>query len=393
MNRFLQFILVLCYLSITGVCSQTTEKLFGKRRYNPLIPENCYIKYIYDFPFKSTTIYYSDQFPELEIRKYDNTDFILPLFDKIFNENLKVYNPNFWGSVEDLLKSGPPGLIDTNIILLYMHAGWDTAYSISDDNLVTLKPYYTSPDYEDISGLFFFETWFIDPDKGSFEKNVIAYFPIREYWDEYALEEGQAERLRRLILMIYSGLPEGKRRNFRLKNRYKGLNLVYNGIEHEIELFNRPYNEYLYRDYSVTEISDEEYNQWEYHTFDFYKYFDADRFLKVITGLILSGKLHAFDPLDKEKMLTTQDIIHRIGEEALYNTNNTADITKISQATIRYDNLNSVSFNEDWYLDPVTLKMYKKINSITLFRFDYQYDDYTGDFLGVAKTPVITIIY
>ena len=291
------------------------------------------------------------------------------------------------------MKSGPPGLIDTNIILLYMHAGWDTAYSISDDNLVTLKPYYTSPDYEDISGLFFFETWFIDPDKGSFEKNVIAYFPIREYWDEYALEEGQAERLRRLILMIYSGLPEGKRRNFRLKNRYKGLNLVYNGIEHEIELFNRPYNEYLYRDYSVTEISDEEYNQWEYHTFDFYKYFDADRFLKVITGLILSGKLHAFDPLDKEKMLTTQDIIHRIGEEALYNTNNTADITKISQATIRYDNLNSVSFNEDWYLDPVTLKMYKKINSITLFRFDYQYDDYTGDFLGVAKTPVITIIY
>lgn len=393
MNRVLQFILVLCYLSTTCVFSQTAERLFRKRKHNVLLPENSYIKYIYNFPYKTSTIYYSEQFPELEIRKYENAEFIIPLFDKIFNENFEVYNPNFWGSVEDLVHTGPSGLIDTNSILLYMHAGWDTAFSISDDNQVMHKPFYTPPDYRDISGLFFFETWFIDPDKGSFEKNVIAYFPVREYWNEYSMEAGQAERLRRLILMVYSGLPENKRKNTRLKNKYKGLTLVYSGIEHEVKLFNQPYNKYLYRDYSGAEISDEEYNEWEYHTFDFYKYFDADRFLKVITGLILSGKMCAVDPFDNEKVLTPQDIIHRIGEEPYYDTNNTNDMTMMSQTTIRYDNLNSVVFNEDWYFDPVTLTMYKKINSITIFRYDHQYDDYTGDYLRVFKSPVFTVIY
>jgi hypothetical protein len=351
------------------------------------------IKYIHDFPYKTSTVYYSEQFPDLEIRKYENSELIIPLFNKIFNENFKVYNPNFWGSVEDLIQIGPSGLIDTNSILLYMHAGWDTAFSISENNQIILKPFYTPPDYKDISGLFFFETWYIDPDKGSFEKNVIAYFPVREYWDEYSLEAGEAERLRRLIFMVYSGLPEGKRIHSGSKNKYKGFTLLYSGIEPEMELYNRPYYNYLYRDDADPEISDNEYNKWEYHTFDFYKYFDAERFLKVVTGLILSGKIKAVDPFNHEKILTSQDIIDRIGEESYNDLNKFSDSTTISPATIRYDNLNSVIFNEDWYIDPDSLKIYKKINSITILKSDHQYDDYTGDYLREIKTPVITIIY
>lgn len=393
MNHVIHIILVLFYLSTTCVCSQTVEKLSHKRGFNALVPENCYIKYIYNFPYKSSTVYYSEQYPGLEIRKYENLELTIPLFNMIFNENYKVYNPNFWGSVEDLVHTGPSGLIDTNGILLYMHAGWDTAFSIGDNNQIALKPFYTPPDYKDISGLFFFETWYVDPDKGSFEKNVIAYFPIREYWDEYSLESGQADRLRRLIFMVYSGLPKSKRIKSGSKNKYKRLTLIYSGIEHEMDLYNRPYNEYIYRDDFKPEMSVEEYNEWEYHTFDFYKYFDAERFLKVITGLILNGKIHAVDPFNNEKVLKPEDIINRIGEETYYDINDTNDTKMISPATIRYDNLNSIVFNEDWYFDPGSLDIFKKVNSITIHKFDHQYDDYTGDYLRVTKTPVITVIY
>ena len=31
------------------------------------------------------------------------------------------------------------------------------------------------------------------------------------------------------------------------------------------------------------------------------------------------------------------------------------------------------------------------VNSITLVKHEYQYDDYTGDFLRVVKTPLFTV--
>lgn len=77
----------------------------------------------------------------------------------------------------------------------YMHAGWDTAYSIDDNNQITTIPIYTQPDYSEISGLFFFEKWYLNPDKGFLSKEVLAYFPIRDYWDEYSLEKGKQVKL------------------------------------------------------------------------------------------------------------------------------------------------------------------------------------------------------
>ncbi|KPK81261.1 MAG: hypothetical protein AMS27_15615 [Bacteroides sp. SM23_62_1] len=388
MNYYIQATFLILYFSTTCLFSQAVKK-----NNNALLPRNCYIKYIYNFPYKASTVYYSDHFPDLEIRKHENSEIIFPLFDVIFKENYPVYNPNFWGNVEDLVQNGPPDLIDTNGILLYMHAGWDTGFSISINNQIIPQPYYTPPDFHDISGLFFFETWYIDPDKGFFNKHVIAYFPIREYWNEYLLQAGQAERLRRLVLMVYTGLPESKRNKSISKNKYKGYNLLYSGIEYEMGLYNRPYNKYLYRDNSKAEISDQEFNEWQYHTFDFYKHFDADRFLKVITQHALTGKVTAVEPANHAKVLTREDIIARIRDDIYFDTEDDGDHIMVPPASIRYDNLNSIVFNEDWYFDPVSLNIYKIINSITIVRTDYQYDDYTGDFMRAIKTPVLTVIY
>ncbi len=393
MHHILPIILIFYYLSTSCVFSQIFRNPFHRRSSNALLTENCYIKYQYTFPYNTSTVYYSDKLPNLDLRQYENGEIMELLFNKIFKENYKVYDPNFWGSVEDLVQTGPPGLIDTNEILLYMHAGWDTAFSFNENKEISLMPFYTPPDYKEISGLFFFESWYLSPNKGYLEKNVIAYFPIREYWNEYSLNAGEASRQKRLIFMLYDGEENSKFKKLRSRKKPKGLTLIYSGIEHELELYNRPYYDYIYRDDTETDISDEEYNEWGYHTFDFYRDFDVDRFLKAIIRLVLDGKIRAADPDDLKKNLNKEEIIQRIGEIPYDKNDDNGQQTAIQSVTIRYDNLNSVIFNEDWYIDQGSLKIFKKVNSITIVRHDIQYDDYTGEFLRLKKTPVITVIY
>ena len=342
---------------------------------NALLPDNCYIKYIYEFPYESRPVFYSERFPDLEIRNYLNADLIRPLFDKIFRGGIQVSDPNYWGSVENIMNEGKPSLIDTSQILSYMHAGWDTTFSIDENNQITTVPIYTSPDYSDISGLFFFESWYLNPDKGFLNKELIAYFPIYEYWDENALEKGEQVKLKRLIFMVYQGKKDQKKIKKSKGTKYPGYIQLYRGVESELNLYNRPYSYYLHRDQLEYGASDEEYNEWEYHTFDFYRDFNAEKFLKTIIDFTLDGKFKAEDPVIEGKILSVQEILEKVSKNQKYN----------------YDNLNSVVFNEDWYFNPGSLYILKKVNSITIFKHEYQYDEYTGDFLRVIKTPLFIV--
>jgi hypothetical protein len=358
---------------------------------NALLPDNCYIKYIYEFPYESQTVFYSERFPDLETRNYLNSDLIKPLFDKIFREGIQVSDPNYWGSVENIVEEGKSLPIDTSQILRYMHAGWDTTYSIDENNQITAVPVYTSPDYSDISGLFFFESWYVNPDKGFLNKEVIAYFPIYEYWDEYALEKGEQVKLKRLIFMVFQGKKDQKKIKKSMSGTtYPGCILLYRGLDSELNLYNRPYSFYLHRDQIEYGASDEEYNEWEYHTFDFYRDFNAEVFLKTIISLTLDGKFKAEDPVIQGKNLTEQEILEKVSGNQEPNYKETGQ-HQLKTDLIRYDNLNSVVFNEDWYFNPGSLCIMKKVNSITIFKHEYQYDEYTGDFLRVLKTPLFIV--
>jgi len=366
MHHILPVILVLSYLSTSCGFSQIFRNPFHRRGSNALLTENCYIKYQYTFPYNTSTVYYSDKLPNLNMRQYKNKEIMGLLFNKIFKENYKVYNPDYWGSVEKLVRTGPPELIDTNEILLYMRAGWDTAFSFNENNGISLIPFYTPPDFKEISGLFFFESWYLSPKKGDLEKNVIAYFPVHEYWNEYSLDAGEASRQKRLVFMVYNGDESSTFKKFLTGRKLKNMTLIFSGIEHELKLYNRPYYDYIYRDENETDISDEEYYEWGYHTFDFYRDFDADRFLKAIIQLVLDGKIRAADPHDLKKNLNKEEIIQRIGEMPYDKNDDNGQQTAIQSTSIRYDNLNSIIFNED---------------------------DYTGEFLRLKKTPVITVVY
>lgn len=376
MRKILCLLSQLVFITSALIYSQGSGKPAGRADRNGLLPDHCYIKYIYDFPYESHQVFYSERFPDLEIRKYLNADLIKPLFNKIIRGNYKVFDPNYRGTVEDLIQAGTPVQIDTNLIMLYMHAGWDTAFSIDNHNQVTAIPIYTQPDLSEISGLFFFEKWDLDTYKGSLNKEVIAYFPIRDYWDEYNLQKGLMERKKRLLFMVYQGTEDSKTGNIRKKSKTAGYQPLYQGITSTLNLYNRPYYEYIHRHEIEHGVSDEEFSEWEYHTFDFYKHFYPEEFLKTLIDLALNGRLKVRDPDTSGKILTRQEIIEKISSTG---------------GKIGYDDLNSVIFNEDWYFNPVSLRIIKKVNSVILVRHEYLYDEYTGDLLKIRKTPLFSI--
>jgi hypothetical protein len=376
MIRTITALLIFYFLSGISVYSQVIRNISLRDSKNDLLPDKCYIKYIYEFPYESKPVFYSDRFPDLETRNYLNTDLIVPLFNRILKDGHQVSDPNWWSSIKDLVNCRELKDIDTNRILKYMHAGWDTTFTIDEKNLITTMPIYRHPDYSKISGLFFFESWYLNPKKGFLNKKVVAYLPIYEYWDESALEHGEQVKLKRLVCMIYQGEQDPKKTNKVIaKSGFGEYRLMYSEVKSELNLYNRPYNFYLHRDKIVT--NDNEYNEWEYHIFDFYKDFNSEKFLESIINLTLDGRFIAEDPAIPGKILAKKDILERICD----NQND----------KIIYDELNSVIFNENWYFNPESLFILKKVNSITIVKHEYQFDEYTGDFLRVLKTPLITI--
>jgi hypothetical protein len=373
MIRIITILLISCFLSVISAYSQPIS---GKGSKNILLPDKCYIKYIYEFPYESITVFYSDRFPDLEKRNYLNSGLILPIFSRILKDGYKVSDPNWWGSIKELVDYNKLKDIDTIRILKYMHAGWDTTFTIDEKNQISTMPIYKYPDYSEISGLFFFESWYLNPKKGFLNKKVVAYLPIYEYWDESALEHGEQVKRKRLVCMIYQGEQDQKKIKKTLDTSFSGgYRLIFSKVNSELDLYNRPYSFYLHRDQNVT--NDNEYNEWEYHTFDFYKDFDSERFLESIITLTLDGRFNAEDPAIPGKILTKKEVLERI-----YDNQNDKII---------YDELNSVIFNEDWYFNSESLFILKKVNSITILKHQYQFDEYTGDFLRVVKTPLLKI--
>ncbi len=376
MIRIIALLHFISFFSLISAYTQATGNISGRDSKNALLPDKCYIKYIYEFPYESKPFFYSERFPDLETRSYLNTDLIVPLFSEILKDGARVSDPNWWGSIKELVNQSKPAAIDTNLILKYIHAGWDTAFSIDENNLITASPFYKSHDYSQISGLFFFESWYLNPRKGFLSKEVVAYFPIYEYWDESALEQGEQAKLKRLVCMIYQGEQNpNKTKRYMRSPGSGGYRLLYRDVRYELNLYNRPYNFYLHRDQNVT--SDNEYNEWEYHTFDFYKDFNAERFLESIIDLTLKGRFIAEDPARPGKILTKDEILEMVSDKQDYKT--------------RFDEMNSVIFDEDWYFKPESLFILKKVNSITILKHVYQFDDYTGDFLRILKIPLMTV--
>jgi hypothetical protein len=372
-----------------------------RRIVNLLDTEGPYVKTIYSFkPAGYDTLKQPGQEPFL-VPKYNNDNLIPIIFDAVLSKRIKVYDPNFWGTIPQFIQKGVYDEFDTTRILDYLDAGWDTSLMINQKGEMDQIIEYRNIPYDELSGLFFFESWKLDDKRGKLYKDVLAYFPIREYATSVYDGYENTEIRRRLLFMINPRWSYGKEKRIRLKPRE--FMPVQQSIQYEVKLYNKSYHLYLYRENDFGRITDSEYNQWQYHTFDFYRHFDPDLFLEKIISGVLEGTFRAYPPGDTEKTLKLDEFIRLLGpqKEWIGITDN-EDTVKIeprlhSSELVLFpedyplSELNSITFHENWYINPENLMIYKDVNGITIHRTEEVYDQYTGDFIRETEKPLFTI--
>jgi len=336
---------------------------------NDLIRTELGLKYIYSFPIERTDVSITVHGLQAEIPIFDNELFIMPIMSQILSGRISVYNPNFWGDVSDIKYLTKENLTDTSQILAYMDAGVDTAIILDESGNISFIEQYIQPDLNEISGIFFMENWQMNIDLGMFQKDIIAYLPIRDYYE--ANEEMNLIKKRRLLFMVvHNRIVPGtsKKAKAGTKDDYE---LIYKDLAFDMNLYNKPYAEYLYRDELNNLIRQEEYEEWEYHHFDFFRHFDRDYFIQQLVSSVLGGKLDAFRPDDPSIILTANEL------EQL--------------ARIPRSEINSVIFHEDWYLNKKDLDLKKVVHDLILVRHIGEYDDYTGEFIRTRKEPLFLV--
>ena len=120
-------------------------------------------------------------------------------------------------------------------------------------------------------------------------------------------------------------------------------------------------------------------NQWA----PYFNSLSRDRFVKILFDRVLSGKSQPYGMYNNK--ITVNDIITAMdaSPEEVYVPNvETGEEEKvIIEGVIDYTEIKSIIFNEDWYIDPETLRIEKKIISIAPIRHYYIAEDYDGDTL------------
>jgi hypothetical protein len=211
------------------------------------------------------------------------------------------------------------------------------------------------------------ENWLVNLEEPLFHKEIVAYLPIRDYYIP-SEDELKMEKQRRLLFMVIPGRSAGMQANTVKAGDYS---LICNDISYELGLYNKPYSDYIYSNEIPAGIDREEYEEWMYHHFDFYEFFNRDFFLNVLLTAILNGELTAYQ---------VEEPLHPLSSGQL------EELQRIET-----EEINSVIFYEDWYLDLASLAMEKAVKRVVLVRHVRDYDEYTGEYIRTRKVPLLLI--
>ncbi len=387
MTKHLLLPALICMFLIDGVCGQQALSKPGRKTRNQLTQEGTYLKTMYTFEIKGyDTIPQGGMEPAL-VPVYMNDGVIQYIMQPVLAGEVTVFKADFWRGIPQFLEKSSFDLIDTTQILYQLNAGWDTSFVIETDGSLQALPIYRPIKFGEINGLFFFESWWLDAKSYRFLKDVIAYQPIREYQALSRTDPEKTETLKRLVFMVIPEIPV--RAPEKKKYKWKDFQLLRKDHQYEVKLYNKSYDKYIFREELQTGVSIPEYEEWQYHHFDFYKYFDRDRFLEQIINGILDGKLTVCHPGIEKNVMNKMEFIsllHDIPAEADYDPPST-----ISPEQYPLNELNSLVFYEDWYINPINLQIYKDVKKLTINRHKRQFDNYTGEFIREFVNPLFTV--
>jgi hypothetical protein len=283
----------------------------------------------------------------------------------IVYENFSPYNDVYFNKYDEIFSRIPLEQIK-RILGEYS----DTIIQVDDEGELKKKVTHHAPDTNEVKGLLFFDEWFFDEKAFTLIKKVLAYCPIRKYARNiYEEEDGWAFRK-----IGYFVFPELKKRQLKkVEKRMRHIARV--KYEYPIEnrhFFNKPDTEMA--------LYTEDYDSPNWNSYARLK------FRNLLINRALSGKSRVCD-FNSKKALDLPEIKKRLGytyEKLVQVDPETGKEKAIEYETdIIREDIKSVIFVEDWFIDYKSMRMKKEIIGIALVRY-YDNEEYTKKLKRIA---------
>ncbi|WP_320053396.1 hypothetical protein [uncultured Acetobacteroides sp.] len=245
----------------------------------------------------------------------------------------------------------------------------------------SLRPY----DISELKGLFFLEEWALSETPFEFTKWVVAYSPIRKY-----LKENSESYCYSIPFVVVDSLQNEQ--DIEKSNRRM---LLTNRVKHEY-LFNLP-NSFWSR-----QAEFDQYNKLtdEESTFlvasndaPFLSRYGVEHLLNLLLDKAMKDNYPVYD-FETQQRLSVDRINANVGigidTVRLMNFDGTISVLT-KQRTLEPGDFKSVIFHEEWYVDPETLRMQKKVVGLTPVR--YYYDEEDTEKSKLKRKAVFTIYF
>lgn len=232
----------------------------------------------------------------------------------------------------------------------------DTVIGVDDNGELQKRVIFSGVDTAELKALLFFDEWYFDEQNFKFSKEVMAYCPIRKY----IVEDFELENEWRFRLIGYFVTPELKKRQ--LKKIKKHMKLFAH-VKYEFSVENKLL--FGYQDDDIA-LYTEDWNSPNWNSYA------RQKFRNLLINRVLSQKSKAYDYYTGN-LLSLEHLKANLGHEKFEVV--TIDPETGDEKIIEYETeivnefIKSVIFIEDWYIDPQTMLIDKRVMGIAPVRF------------------------
>jgi hypothetical protein len=231
----------------------------------------------------------------------------------------------------------------------------------------------TTQETNNINKLMFEEKWFFDAQKYTMKKDVVAYWPVIDKY-EYMLT---GEMLYMGYQMWGAIIPNPK-----TKNKFQPfLNIKYEYNLGNEELITNSYKNLKDCYYEILYNSDFKIEKKNSPLFSSYS---RNKLLEQIIDPVAEGKIKAYDFYSGKELSKKEiDEIMGTGIDSIavdLDGDLIEDKIIFVPRKLQKEDINSVIFIEEWFIDPATLAIQKKVKGIALVFNEYKWNGIIKEF-------------
>lgn len=308
--------LALLAVSCQCDCEKNTVPV-NKDAHNDLLPKSVSIKYEHDLKIPEGS--------EI-LRTIDQSKFVDDLSASVLTGGVTAYDP-----------SNVYVALSKERLQMLVGSYADTLIGIDEARMDTsLQVENVRADRSKISRILFDESWYFDELNFSMTKHVQAYSPVKVYYREE--DTLQKDIIKKLLFWVKdsSGNPDDSQ-----------LQLLQKDVTYEFSFYT-PTSHLWLENLSI------------------------GRFAEILIDNVIDGKAPAYDFFETGDPIDVKEARRRLGETVDYyfvprENSDVMDTVEVKGEIYR-DEIRSVIFVEDWYVNPSSMQIVKKVKKIAPVR-------------------------